>query len=163
MRKLQDEINEKVIALYIKGGKITAKLLQKAMKIFLAEIKKQAEKQKLPHGKQNLKQLMKQNAGVSNIEITDENIKAFEATAKKYGIDFALKKDRSTSPPRHLVFFKGRDADVLKAAFDEFSKKKLTKEKLPSIRKGLLAFKEQAKAINKGREVVKNKDRGIER
>jgi len=33
-------------------------------------------------------QLMKQNAGISNIEITDENIKAFEATAKKYGIDF---------------------------------------------------------------------------
>ena len=160
---MQDETNEKVIALYIKGGKITAKILQRAMKIFLAEIKKQAEKQKLPHGKQSLKQLMKQNAGVSNIEITDENIKAFEATAKKYGIDFALKKDRSTSPPRHLVFFKGRDADVLKAAFDEFSKKKLTKQKLPSIRKVLSAFKKQAKAINKGREVVKNKDRGIER
>ena len=105
----------------------------------------------------------KQNAGVSNIEITDENIKAFEATAKKYGIDFALKKDNSTSPPRHLVFFKGRDADVLRAAFDEFSKKKLTKEKLPSVRKVLSAFKEQAKAISKGREVVKNKDRGIER
>ena len=160
---MQEEINEKVIALYIKGGKITAKILQKAMNIFLDEIKKQAGKQKIPHGKQSLKQLMKQNAGVSNIEITDENIKAFEATAKKYGIDFALKKDRSTSPPRHLVFFKGRDADVLKAAFDEFSKKKLTKEKLPSVRKVLSAFKEQAKAINKGREVVKNKDRGIER
>lgn len=160
---MQEETNEKVIALYIKGGKITAKILQRAMKIFLAEIKKQAEKQKLPHGKQSLKQLMKQNAGVSNIEITDENIKAFEATAKKYGIDFALKKDKSTSPPRHLVFFKGRDADVLKAAFDEFSKKKLTKQKLPSIRKVLSVFKEQAKAINKGREVVKNKDRGIER
>ena len=106
---------------------------------------------------------MKQNIGISNIEITDKNIKAFEATAKKYGIDFALKKDKSTSPPRHLVFFKGRDADVLKAAFDEFSKKKLTKERLPSVRKVLAAFKEQAKVINKGREVVKNKDRGIER
>ncbi|ERI04381.1 hypothetical protein HMPREF9069_01519 [Atopobium sp. oral taxon 810 str. F0209] len=75
---------------------------------------------------------MKQNTGISNIEITDKNIKAFEATAKKYGIDFALKKDSSTSPPRHLVFFKGRDADVLKAAFTEFSQKRLSKEKLPS-------------------------------
>ena len=155
---MQDEINEKVIALYIKGGKITAKLLQRAIRIFLAEMKKQEARRQLLHG-----QLMKQNAGVSNIEITDENIKAFEATAKKYGIDFALKKDKSTSPPRHLVFFKGRDADILKAAFDEFSKKKLTKEKLPSVRKVLSAFKEQAKAISKSREVVKNKDRGIER
>ena len=106
---------------------------------------------------------MKQNTGISNIEITDKNIKAFEATAKKYGIDFALKKDSSTSPPRHLVFFKGRDADVLKAAFTEFSHQKLSRDKLPSIRKVLSAFKEQAKAINKGRDIVKHKDRGIER
>ena len=60
---------------------------------------------------------MKQNTGISNIEITEGNIKAFESTAKKYGIDFALKKDTTESPPRYLVFFKGRDADVLTAAF----------------------------------------------
>ena len=40
----------------------------------------------------------------SNIEITNDNIKAFESTAKKYGIDFALKKDSSEQPPRYLVF-----------------------------------------------------------
>ena len=42
-----------------------------------------------------------------------DNIKAFESTAKKYGIDFALKKDSTETPPRYLVFFKGRDADAL--------------------------------------------------
>ncbi len=78
---------------------------------------------------------MKQNAGVSNIEITKENIKAFEHTAKKYGIDLALKKDSTETPPRYLVFFKGRDADALTAAFKEFSAKKLTLEQKPSIRK----------------------------
>ena len=121
---MQDEINEKTIALYIKTGKLTAQTLQKAMKTLLAQMKKQ--KDKTPQGKQTLKQLMKQNAGVSNIEITEGNIKAFESTAKKYGIDFALKKDTTESPPRYLVFFKGRDADVLTAAFQEFSARKLT-------------------------------------
>ena len=48
---------------------------------------------------------MKQNAGVSNIEITEGNIKAFESTAKKYGIDFALKMDTTGNPPRYRVFF----------------------------------------------------------
>ena len=76
---------------------------------------------------------MKQNAGVSNIEITKDNIKAFESTAKKYGIDFALKKDSTETPPRYLVFFKGRDADALTAAFKEFSAKKLTQEQKPSM------------------------------
>ena len=124
---MQDEVNEKTIALYIKTGKLTAQTLQKAMKAILSKGKKQLSKP--PQGKQSVKQLMKQNAGVSNIEITEGNIKAFESTAKKYGIDFALKKDATESPPRYLVFFKGRDADVLTAAFKEFSAKKLTQEK----------------------------------
>ena len=116
---------------------------------------------KPPQGKQSLKQLMKQNAGVSNIEITEGNIKAFESTAKKYGIDFALKKDATESPPRYLVFFKGRDADVLTAAFKEFSAKKLTQEKKPSIRKLLSTLKEAAQGKNAERAKVKNKDREV--
>ena len=156
---MQDEINEKTVALYIKTGKLTAEVLQKAMKAALAQAKKQIGKQ--PHGKQTLKQLMKQNTGVSNIEITKDNIKAFEHTAKKYGIDFALKKDATESPPRYLVFFKGRDADVLTAAFKEFSAKKLTQEKKPSIRKLLSTLKEAAQGKNAERAKVKNKDREV--
>ena len=157
---MQEQVNEKTIALYIKTGKLTADTLQKAIKSLLNQMKKQKDKQ--PHGKQTLKQLMKQNTGVSNIEITEDNIKAFESTAKKYGIDFALKKDTTENLPRYLVFFKGRDADVLTAAFKEFSAKKLTQDKKPSIRKLLSDFKEKAAAMNAQRAKVKNKNRGIE-
>ena len=160
---MQEETNEKTIALYIKTGKLTAQQLQKAMKALLAQMKKQHDRQKIPHGKQTLKQLMKQNAGVSNIEITKDNIKAFEGTAKKYGIDFALKKDATETPPRYLVFFKSRDADALTAAFKEFSAKKLSKEKKPSIRKALAVFREKAKQLNAGRAQTKKKERGIDR
>ena len=158
---MQDEINEKVVALSVKGAKLTAEMLQKAIKAMLAQAKKQQEKQ--PHGKQTLKQLAKQNAGLSNIEITEGNVKAFEQTAKKYGIDFALKKDSTETPPRYLVFFKGRDADALTAAFKEFSAKKLTQEQKPPIRKLIVSLKEKAAALNTQRDKVKNKDRGIAR
>ena len=154
---MQDEVNEKVVALSIKGSKLTAEMLQKAMKEVLSQVKKEVDKQAIPHGKQSLRQLMKQNAGVSNIEITDGNIKAFESTAKKYGIDYALKKDATETPPRYLVFFKGRDADVLTAAFKEFSARKLTQEQRPSIRKVLAAFRDKAKQLNTNRQKVKNK------
>ena len=162
---MQDEINEKTIVLSIRGAKITARILQNAIKAILAEVQKEFAKkqQTIPHGKQTLKQLMRQNAGVSNIEITADNIKAFEHTAKKYGIDFALKKDVSEVPPRYLVFFKGRDADVLMSAFKEFSAKKLTQEQKPSLRKSLSVFKEAAQQKNAERAKVKNKDRRIER
>ena len=158
---MQEEVTQKTIALSVNVGKGAARLteqaLQKAIKKFLEQ------KSKAPHGKQTMRQLMKQNAGVSNIEITDSNIKAFESTAKKYGIDFALKKDSTETPPRYLVFFKGRDADALTAAFKEFSAKKLTQEQKPSIRKLIVSLKEKAAALNAQREKVKNKDRGIAR
>lgn len=159
---MQEEVNEKVIALSVKGIKLTAELLQKSMKFLLSQIKKQTTKSMQPRGKQTLKQLMKQNAGVSNIEITDGNIKAFESTAKKYGIDFALKKDTTEQPPRYLVFFKGRDADVLTAAFKEFSQKKLNTREKPSIRQTITAMKEKAAAKNAERGKLKNKERGID-
>ena len=155
---MQDEVNEKTIALYIKTGKLTAQTLQKAMKAILSKGKKQLSKP--PQGKQSLKQLMKQNAGVSNIEITEGNIKAFESTAKKYNIDFSLKKVKGEQT-RYLVFFKGRDADVMTAAFQEFSAKKLNREKKPSIRKLLSTLKEAAQGKNAERAKVKNKDREV--
>lgn len=159
---MQDEINEKVIALSIKATKLSAALLQKSIRFLLSQMKKQISKPTQYKGKQTLRQLMKQNAGVSNIEITDDNIKAFESTAKKYGIDFALKKDATETPPRYLVFFKGRDADVLTAAFKEFSAKKLNEREKPSIRKLLSSLKEAAQQKNAERVKVKNKDRGQE-
>lgn len=156
---MQEEVTQKTIALSIQTAKLTASVLQKALKKLLEAQKK--KKPRLHQGKQTLRQLMKHNTGVSNIEITDENIKAFEHTAKKYGVDFALKKDISTQPPRYLVFFKGRDADVLTAAFKEFSAENLDREKKPSIQKLLSQMREKTKQ-HRQREKVKTKERGPE-
>ena len=130
---MQEEVTQRTVALCVEATKLSAGMLQQAMKKVLDEMQKgvTGHKTKLRHGKQTLRQLMKHNTGVSNIEITDQNIRAFSATAKKYGIDFALKKDISGEIPRYLVFFKGRDADVITAAFWEFSAKNLEKEKKP--------------------------------
>ncbi|WP_390573358.1 PcfB family protein [Blautia caecimuris] len=54
--------------------------------------------------KVTVKELAKQNAGMVNIEITDKNIKSFERYSRKYGINYALKKDKSKEPPVYLVF-----------------------------------------------------------
>ena len=115
-----------------------------------------------PTGKQTVKQLIGQNQGVSNIEITDSNIKSFERVARKYGVDFAVKKDRSVSPPKYLVFFKGRDADALTAAFKEYTAKEVrraSKDK-PSVLDQLRALK--AKVLSLTPDKARNKDKGLE-
>ena len=105
---------------------------------------------------------MSQNAAISNIEVTDGNIKSFERTASKYGLDFALKKDVSVEPPSYLVFFTGRDVDVMTAAFKEFSAKTVKQKEQPSIRHKLDQEKAQSKAQHKEKVKVKTKDRGVE-
>ena len=158
---MQEEVTRKTIALAIKTAKLDGKVLQAALRKLLQLYRKARDTPR--RGKQTLKQLMRHGTGVSNIEITDANIKAFESTAKKYGIDYALKKDVGESPPRYLVFFKGRDSDVLMSAFKEFSAKKLTQEKKPSLTKALAAFKTISRQKNAERAKVKNRDRRIER
>ena len=162
MNALQEEIAQKTLGLCVETSKMPAQLLQQAMKKVLADMEKHKKTPPLRHGKQTLRQLMKHNTGVSNIEITDQNIRAFSSAAKKYGRDFALKKDTSGEHTRYLVFFKGRDADVITAAFREFSAKNLEKEKKPSIRKELAQARQQANAPHRQREKVKPNDRGVE-
>ena len=157
---MQEEVTQKTIALYVKVGKGAARLteqaLQKAIKKFLEQ------KSKAPHEKQTMRQLMKQNAGVSNIEITDSNIKSFERVARKYGVDFAVKKDRSVSPPKYLVFFKGRDADALTAAFREYTAKEVRRasQDKPSVLEQLRALK--VKVLSLMPDKARNKDKGLE-
>ena len=113
-----------------------------------------------PHpldSKQSVRQLVGQNQGVSSVEITDQNIKSFERTARKYGVDFALKKDRSVSPPKYLVFFKARDNDALTAAFTEYTAKTLRHTEKPSLLaqlKNLTALTRSAPARAKDRDLT---------
>ena len=120
-RQIAGRSKRKDHSLYIKTGKLTAQTLQKAMKAILSKGKKQLAKP--PQGKQSLKQLMKQNAGVSNIEITEGTIKAFESDGEKVRYRLCAEKGRDGKPPRYLVFFKGRDADVLTAPLRNFPQK----------------------------------------
>ena len=86
---MQDEVNTKVVAIMIKGGKISAEVLKKALDKFVQEIEKAQKQMQHPktyRGKQSIKHLMSQNAAISNIEVTDGNIKSFERTASKYGL-----------------------------------------------------------------------------
>ena len=81
--------------------------------------------------------------------------------AKKYDLDFSLRKDNTTHPPRYIVIFKTKQADNLEQAFKEFTAKKLNREERPSIRKALSAMKQKAAARNKQRAKEKVKERGL--
>ena len=143
---MQEEVENRTVMLAISTTRLTTRVLKSAILKVLAARKNRKEKiPEIPHGKQTVKQLIKQNQGVSSIQVSKSNIKSFEKVARKYGVDFAVKKDKSTSLPRYLVFFKARDADALTSAFNEFTAKKLKKKKRHSVLKKLSHFKKLVK------------------
>ena len=75
---MQEEIENRTVTLIISAVKLTARELKAGMDKYLSEKKSKAmEKARAapekPSGKQTVKQLIGQNQGVSNIEITNSN------------------------------------------------------------------------------------------
>ena len=70
---MQEEITQGVISLSVETGKMTADLLQKAVKKVLEEMQKKPSQRTLHQGKQTLHQLKQHRASLTNIEITEQN------------------------------------------------------------------------------------------
>ena len=151
---MHEHVNERAVALAVKSAKLTGRLLAKAMQDFL----KKAREPTFAHGKQSVKSLAKQGASLTNIEISGDNIGSFSRIARKYNVDFALKRDDSGSPPKWIVFFKAKDADALTAAFNEYGKIQLKqKTRKPSM----LAELDKAKElVGQIAPPVKNRSKG---
>ena len=150
---MQEEVESRTVTLAISTTRMTANVLKSAISKYLAYRKeKKVEKARAgpvkPCGKQTVKQLVGQNQGVAHIEITDKNIRDFDRVARKYGVDYALKKDKSGELPKYLVFFKARDGDALTAAFKEYTAKTERKKERPSVLQTLRRLKEQAATID---------------
>jgi hypothetical protein len=151
---MQEQVNDKSVALSIKAVKITGRLLAKAMRAFM----KKAREPTVKHGKQSIRSLTKQGASLSNIDIDGDNIGSFKRIARKYNIGFTLKCDKTETLPKWVVFFKAKDADSMTAAFKEYSKIQLkVKKQKPSLLARLEKAKEQAKEVT---PPVKNRSKG---
>ena len=185
---MQEEVNDRTISLCVQCTKMTGRILKALVRKALKELdkprqkavqEKQAERKgraqekgrakerkrqekSQPQGKQTMKQLMAKGSQLTNIRITDDNIKSFDRVARKYGIDYSLKRDNSVSPPKYMVFFRAKDVDVMTAAFREYAGVSVKKNRKPSVRKKLQkALQKTAK--HRERVKTRQKDRGQER
>ncbi len=132
---------KKTIDISVKAEKITSDILKSVMQEFLDG---KADKK----GRMSFSQLEnKSNGKLDSIEVNNSNIGDFLNTARKYDVDFALKKDKSTSPPTYHIFFSAGRSDNFQKAFSEY------------------ADKVQNKIVNRGeisREQLKKQARKIE-
>lgn len=115
---MQEEVENRTVNLAISTTKLTGRTIIAGIRKYLQhreKVKMKKARDPAVHGKQSVKQLLGQNQGATNVEIDKESIRDFEKLAKKYGVDFAVRKDKSVDPPRFLVFVRSKDADALDA------------------------------------------------
>ncbi len=166
---MQEEVENKSVRLAIQTGKVTLRTLLRGLRAWYRHHERKKDVARMAgdtvKGKQSVKELIGQGQGVSSMEVGDSGIKDFKKIANKYGVDFAIVKDKDTDPPKYTVFFKARDADAITQVLKEYTakqtkrKERVEKER-PSILKKLKAFKEKVAAMpRKHKEKRKDQER----
>lgn len=109
--------------------KPAAKEIIKSLEKICLELKAQNQKQKekVKTGKMPVKKLIKQGKGAQKIELDGEDIHLFNRLARKYGVDYAVVKDKEAGT--YKIFFKAQDADAISDLVADYTKRTLGKEK----------------------------------
>ena len=135
-----DENVRKVIDLTVKTEHLTEEVLKTCMQEFL---KHTSEKK----GRMSVGELIRKGGGgrLESIKVSDNNIRSFLETAKKYDVDYAVKRDSSTKPATYHVFFSSGKTENIKRAFTGYAEQKHTALKRGEITRSEL--KREAKRI----------------
>ena len=166
---MNEEVAGKAIHLVIQMEKLSGRTMVKGLHAWYQHHQRKKAVARMAKdtvkGKQSVKELIGQGQGVSSMDIGDSGIKDFKKIANKYGVDFAIVKDKNADPPLYTVFFKAKDADAIKQILKEYAAKQMKKkekaaEKKPSILQKLKKFKEKVASMpRKDKERRKEQER----
>ena len=160
---MQEEIEQKSVTLIINSSKLTGRTLATAFSKLMKYSQSKVHDHKLakPQGKQSVKKLINQNQGVESVELADrEAVKDFDRIARKYGVDYAIRKGVSEKgEPRYILFFKARDRKAIDQALAAYTAEwdRKGREDRPSLRKMLqeIIAKLPGKSKSKDREITR--------
>lgn len=151
---MQEDIENRTVTLMVNSSKFTGRTMLSAIRKFLAHMKNRSPPAKdvTPHGKQTVKQLIQKDQGVTSVELNDPHIRDFERVARKYGVDYAIKRVKGEPNKYSKKFLAEHEGEIAlhkaaKKAFDELGLKKLpTIKTLRAEYAALLAEKKQTYA-----------------
>ena len=152
---MQEEIEQRTVSVTVQAAKLSGRVLKAAIAAALRKMEQERNTPKV--GRNTMKRLAGRDGGMNTIEVSGR-IRSFERYARKHQVRYHIEKEVGVDPPRWTVYFKSNQADVLTAAFKEYTKKDLSRESRPSMLAKLHKFKELAQALGKDR--VKNKEHG---
>ena len=150
---MQEDIDNRTVALSVKATKLTAQALAKVLSAALRKIQSEHNKAQAPQGKQSVKKLMNHRAATNAIPLDGET-RLFDRIARKYNVDYSFHK---TGHKQYLLLFKSGQADAITAAFSEYTKRVMARsqDRRPTVRKLLKQFTVQERTRPRERERTK--------
>lgn len=140
---MQEEVENRTVQFAIRTAKLSLEMMLKGMKTWhnlYQRMKQQKQYKKLyqkkddhVHGKQSVKELIGQGDGVKSVPVTDEGIREFKKIAGKYGVDFAIVKDKQAENPQYTVFFKAKDEDAILSILKDYAAKRMKGKDKPEV------------------------------
>ena len=154
---MQEEVNQKTMALSIRASKLTGKVLAAAFSKVVRAAKAHHQKALTPKGRQSVAKLMNHYGAKNSMPYVGAP-KDFDRIAKEFHVDYAFHK---VSPGHYLLFFKANQADAITAAFQKYSTKVLNKDQdktsiLGQLRKLTEQIRTKPKEKQRTREAVKD-------
>ena len=98
---MQEEVNQKTVALSIRTTKLTGKVLAAALGKVVRALQKHHRKALTPQGRQSVKKLMNHYGGKNAMQYVGAP-KDFDRIVKEFHVDYAFHK---VSPGHYLLFF----------------------------------------------------------
>ena len=152
---MQEEVENRTVQFAIRTAKLSLEMMLKGMKTWhnlYQRMKQQKQYKKFyqkkddhVHGKQSVKELIGQGDGVKSVPVTDEGIREFKKIAGKYGVDFAIVKDKQAENPQYTVFFKAKDEDAILSILRDYAAKRMKGKDKPEVERPSVL--EQLKAL----------------
>ena len=150
---MQEEVENRTVNLAVSTTKVTARTLVRGIRWYLMHRNQKRMRKQMEHpyaeGKQSVEELTKAGVSTDKIELPEGSAKEFCKLANKFGVDYAIRKDKTQDPPRYVVFFKAKDTEVLDQVIKEYTANTLDKKEKASVREQLKAEKAKVKAETK--------------
>ncbi len=147
---MQEEVENRTVNLAVSTTKLTARSLVRGLRWYLMHRGQKRLRKQMQHpheeGKQSVNDLLKSGVSTDKIELPDGSAKDFCKVAKKFGVDYAIRKDKTQDPPRYIVFFKAKDTEVLDQVVKEYIAVTDKKHEKASVREQLKQEKAAARA-----------------
>ena len=161
---MEEQVNKKTVGIMISTTEKAGRALFQGARGLLASMRYQNTYSKGKENavkfpfKTNVKDLMKEGGDVQILDIKKEGLKDFEKYARKYGVRYAVDKDKKTIPPTYYIFFRGKDGEAINKALSHFVKDQMEKEEKKdgvkvALEKGLGHVKKQPKKTKNKQQI----------